>query len=122
MYIYKHIFYRIYRLMKSINKGSDFVNAFAAINLISFQLCLFSDFIFRFIVKKLQWDYYPYFTFIIFGLIFLTNLIIFFVKDHFLEIESVFFNETKKSRKWGIVTTLIFIAITTIPVIIYFWS
>lgn len=119
MYIYKQIFYRIYRLIKSINKGSDFINAFAAINIISFQLFLLSDFIFRFIVRKLQLDYYPYFTYIIFGVIFLTNLIIFFVKDHYLEVERELTNETKRSKKWGIAATLIFCAVTTIPVIIY---
>lgn len=119
IYIYKIIFYSIYRLIKSINKGPDFINAFAAINLISFQLFLLSDFIFRLIVRELKWNYYPYFTFITFGVIFLINFIIFFVRDHYLEIERELTNETKRSRKWGIVTTLIFIAITTMPVIVY---
>ncbi len=122
MFIYKYLFYRIYKTIKGINsKYNSTIIAHNSILFISFLLTVDLDFTLRLVANRTEWEYKKLHFFLIFGIIYITNLLLFYRVYNYKKIEEEFFKESKKAYTVSLISTILFIGVSLLPIVRLFF-
>jgi hypothetical protein len=118
IYLYKYLFFRIYSMIKKLNRNISTLNvAHNAIILLSFLITVDLDCLISYIATKMDWDYTKLLSLCLLFFIYFTNLILFFKVFDYENVVSDFSVETKQAKVLSIFLTIIIILVSLIPIL-----